>query len=319
MFVMITQRARTELLAIETGATRTIALKRIDSSAQTLRSSEGDVSDLKNSIARYGLLHPILVRHAPSNGETDFQVVSGRRRLQALKQLGIQQITCQVTNVPDKEAFEIALSENLQRRQLDPVEEALAFQHYLKVCRWGKVRDLEKKIGKSEEYINHRLKLLELPEEILSMIGRGLTPSHAEELSWCDDHEMQIKLAKESIERKLTVNQLHQIAMREKNGSNLDVKSGNQALNGIQASDRDWLPKVSKGNGKSLPIDRVLQNNILALKYSLSHLDSCIQATEELEGSERLTEFMIRERFMLHEVLDHFVSALTRARNGNFV
>lgn len=289
---------------------REIELNRIRISKRHLRSEIQDIAGLSSSISDHGLLHPLVVRRCYDATSDEFEVISGVRRLRALQQMKAQFAACQVIEASDRKAFEIALSENLQRHQISPLEEALAFQHYIKVCKWGRVKNLAKKIGKSEEYVNHRLRLLELPDSILSMIGSELSTSQAEELSWIEDKEIQTNLAKLAAEKKLTVRQLHQLAMHEKVYRSQELKS--PATDTFQPSgdDLNWLPMKIKDESIRQSPRRMFQNNIVALRLLLAYFDDRIAEMERVDGTKEVTAFMVKQRYLLHQILDNFIKAL---------
>ena len=112
-----------------------------------------DDESLIISIREHGLIQPILIRPL-SHG---FEIVAGHRRYQACKSLRWRFIPCKIREMTNKQAFEIQLSENIQRKSMDPIEEAEAFRRYVIDFGWGGVSDLAKKIGKSEEYVSHRI------------------------------------------------------------------------------------------------------------------------------------------------------------------
>ncbi len=143
--------------------------------------NDGDISGLVASIKEHGLLEPIIVRPMGKR----FEVVAGNRRLRACKLLRHRRVKCIITSLDDSEAYEIALVENVQRRTLDPLEEATAFKNYCDKFGWGSQTKLAKKLSKSQEYISHRLKLLDLPEEVKEELRRGrLNPTAAQEMGW---------------------------------------------------------------------------------------------------------------------------------------
>lgn len=140
-----------------------------------------DISGLVASIKEHGLLEPIIVRPVGKR----FEVVAGNRRLRACKLLRYRRVKCVVTGLDDSEAYEVALVENVQRRTLDPLEEAMAFRSYCQKFGWGSQTKLARKLGKSQEYISHRLKLLELPEGVKEELRSGrLNPTAAQEMAW---------------------------------------------------------------------------------------------------------------------------------------
>jgi ParB family transcriptional regulator, chromosome partitioning protein len=188
------------------GLIEDIESSRIKLSSRPLRASAGDVSSLAGSIARNGLLQPIVVRII----DNYFEVVAGNRRFLACKQyLNLKKIPCHVTDLPDKEAYELSLIENTQRRSINPIEEGQAYTRYIEDYGWGGVSELAKVIGRSQEYVSKRIKLLELPEEMQNEIIRHrIKASVGEELAYVKDKETQSRLAKMVSQRHITVKRL---------------------------------------------------------------------------------------------------------------
>jgi ParB family chromosome partitioning protein len=288
-----------------------IEMSRIKENSQFIRSNLGDISGLSSSISFHGLVAPLVVRKSIKNRDIDaeeFELVSGYRRFNALKQIGISHAPCKVVDSSDKEAFELTLVENLQRKALDPLEEALSFQYYIRVCKWGHTKNLARKIGKSVEYINHRLKLLELPEIVLKMVGSQLTPSQAEELAWLGDSEIQTKLAMQAVKDELTVKQLHELALQEKTKEHPEIEPNNSSRGKEQVDFDSWLPSLKKT--KRPARKQILENNVVALRFALSFMDNSIGAVEKLGNTNQLLDFMLEQRYKLHQVLDSFINNL---------
>ena len=135
--------------------------------------------NLLNSIMENGLLYPLLVR----NLENNYELIAGKRRLEACRKLGWRKVICNIIEASEKEAYEISLNENLQKRDVDTLEEAEAFRKYVFEFGWGGITELSSKINKSKSYIAKKIKLLELPDDILKLVDEGsVSPSTAEEL-----------------------------------------------------------------------------------------------------------------------------------------
>ena len=150
------------------GAVQDVSISNIIQPLTSLRSSTNDIQDLADSISNVGLLQPIVVRTIESSER--FEIVAGNRRYSACRHLGWRKITCHIVELDDKESFEVALTENVQRQTLNPVEEGLAFRKYVNEYGWGGVSDLAQKISKSPSYVCRRMKLLELPKDVLDLI-----------------------------------------------------------------------------------------------------------------------------------------------------
>src|SRR5438034_10567473 len=141
---------------IDTSLTAQIELKLMRPSQFSVRDRcrimpNEDDALLSNSIREHGLLQPILIRPLIHG----FEIVAGHRRFQACRSLRWRFIPCKIRDMSDKQAYEIQLAENMQRKSMDPVEEAEAFRRYVIDLGWGGVTELAKKIGKSEEYVSH--------------------------------------------------------------------------------------------------------------------------------------------------------------------
>jgi len=131
----------------------------------------------------------------------------------------------------DKEAYELSLTENVQRETLDPVDEAEAYKRYVNDFGWGSVSELARKIGKSQEYVSHRLLLLRLPSRILESVRGGqLTPWQAQELVWLQDSSLAAELSHSIAKHKLTVRQIRNIRRNIRNGRVL-VDALNEEIN----------------------------------------------------------------------------------------
>jgi len=193
------------------GVLENISISQIQPFKFYYRNNDNDyeeIKDLQFSLRQHGLLQPIVVRNLGSF----YEIVTGHRRYKSCKALGWRKILCHVIDVTDKEAFEISLMSNIQIKQLDPIEEAQAFDKYLSNYRWGNISELAQKIGKSRNYIYRRLKLLNCPLEIITAIsGTQIEPSIAEELSSIKDIVLKKKLANHVLEKKYSCKQIRQI------------------------------------------------------------------------------------------------------------
>ncbi len=167
------------------------------------RFDEEGMQELVNSVREHGVLQPILVRPV---GEDMYEVVAGERRLRAARIAGLERIPVVVRDMGDREASELALIENLQREDLNPVEEAVAFREMME--RFGYTQEkLAERIGKSRSYVANALRLLNLCSEVLSMVEKGeLTAGHARSiLGVARDETEQIKMAQHIVRFGLSV------------------------------------------------------------------------------------------------------------------
>ena len=165
------------------------------------------LEELSDSIRENGLLQPILVREY---GEGRYQIIAGERRFRACKLAGLTEIPAIVLDRDDKAAAQIALIENIQREDLNPLEEALAYRS-LKEEYDMTQEELSERIGKSRSAIANSIRLLDLPDEILTMVAaRELSAGHARTLLGVKDRDDMILLAQFAAEQDLSVRQLEE-------------------------------------------------------------------------------------------------------------
>jgi ParB family chromosome partitioning protein len=238
------------------------------------------------SIREHGLLQPILIRPI-SHG---FEIVAGHRRFHACRSLRWRFIPCKIREMSDKQAYEIQLTENMQRKAMDPVEEAEAFRRYVMDFGWGGVSELAKKIGKSEEYVSHRIQLLKLPDDIKNqVITSRLNVSQAMELTTLSQ-ERQSEIIEQVINGNLTVKQIR------------EVKS-------ILREDGtfDHAPKPCRNITKSIRLIRISKKTSLALRITLARLDNIInEVHESIEPDQRaeIINFLMAQRLKIHAMID---------------
>ncbi len=169
---------------------------------------DNEIQNLQFSLQKNGVLYPLIVRNLGSF----FEIVRGHRRYKACKALGWKKILCHIIDATDKEAYEISLMTNIQRKLLTPIEEAQAFDKYLSNYKWGDITELAKNIGKSRSYIYRRLKLLEFPSDIITAISNiKIDPSVIEELAAIKDETLKEKLSEEVLENNYSCMQIRQI------------------------------------------------------------------------------------------------------------
>ena len=166
------------------------------------RFDETKLQELAESIRQHGLLQPILVRPL-QNGK--FQIVLGERRWRACKTIGMNTIRAEIRNLTDKEALEFQLVENLQREDLNPIEEALTFKKMIDELGYTH-HELGKKLGKSREYVTNKLRLLKLPLEIQNnIIKKKIKESHARLMLSINESDKQKQLAEKIVNERLSV------------------------------------------------------------------------------------------------------------------
>ena len=169
------------------------------------------LEQLSASIMENGLLQPILVREY---GDGRYQIIAGERRFRACKLAGLTEIPAIILERDDKKVAEIALIENIQREDLNPIEEALGYRALAEEYDMTQ-EEISIKVGKSRSAITNTLRLLDLPDEILTLVATGeLSAGHARTLLGCKDRENMKLLAERAVEFDLSVRQLEEEVKR---------------------------------------------------------------------------------------------------------
>jgi ParB family chromosome partitioning protein len=163
--------------------------------------SDAELADLAASIREKGVLQPILLR-AVTGQPYLYEIVAGERRYRASKLAGKTEIPALIKTLSNENAMEIALIENVQRENLNPIEEAGAYKNLMHECGYT-LSDIVRLIGKSESYIRNAMRLMELPESVKQMVKDGdLSASHARAIAVAENPE---QLAREIVNNGLTV------------------------------------------------------------------------------------------------------------------
>jgi len=261
----------------------------------TLRTGLGDVKELADSIDKLGLLHPIVLRPI----KVGFELVAGNRRFKACRRLGWSHIPCIVVDLNDKEAFEVALTENVQRKTLNPVEEANAFKRYVTDFGWGGVTDLAVQIGKSPQYVCQRLKLLSLPSDILGKLEKGsVTPSLLREITGLED-DVQRSIVEMAVTRNFSSRRVGRLAKKLRNSDNpFEFFQDDSSFR--SEFDRNLL--VS---------NRLFKRCIMALKYALFEFDDVIN---DVGDEEKIRGLLMKQRRNLHDQIDILLKSKKRLR-----
>lgn len=180
------------------------------------------LNELAKSISEYGIVQPIIVKKSVKG----YELVAGERRTKAAKIAGLKKIPAIIKDFDDQEMMEIALVENIQRENLNPIDEATSISNIIKLR--GYTQDeFANKFGKSRTYVTNILGLLKLPDEVKKLVEkRNLTMSHARVLSKMDDENKVIDLAKKVITDNLSVHDLEKLSQEEKN---VKIKSYNKS------------------------------------------------------------------------------------------
>jgi len=176
--------------------------------------AEGELDDLSQSIREHGVVQPVVVR--PIQNGSRYEIIAGERRWRAAQKAGLTEVPVIVRDVSDRVALELAIVENVQRADLNPLEEALGYQQLVDEHGYSQA-DLGQVIGKSRSHVANTLRLLKLPESVKAMMVHGaLSAGHARTLITADDPE---KLARRIVDGGLSVRQAEALAQEPESQS----------------------------------------------------------------------------------------------------
>ncbi len=231
------------------------------------------LNELSESIKEQGIIQPILVR---KKSEDKYEIVAGERRWRAAQLAKIHEVPVIILNIDDKKSLEFAILENIQRSDLNGIEEALGYDNLVKKFGYSQ-ETLSKILGKSRSHIANTLRLAGLPEEIKKMISDGLlTPGHARCLVNVPDN---IKLAKIIVNKNLSVRQAEFLVKKEQVfSSSKKVKTNNKDTN-IKSLESDL------GLLMGIKVDiKNKKNNSGDIKFSYKNLDQLNKIISVLKG-----------------------------------
>lgn len=175
---------------------------------------EGALQELADSIIQHGVLQPLLVRPLPTGG---YQLVAGERRWRASRIAGLKEVPVVIKELSDIETMEIAIIENLQREDLNPIEEAEGLQALIDRCGFTQ-EDVAVSVGKSRPAIANALRLLKLPPEVRDMTRNGeISAGHARALLAFDNDAMIYEISQNIVKNNLTVRDVERLSKTKEN------------------------------------------------------------------------------------------------------
>ena len=248
---------------------RRIGMCRSSSSAETptiraVSSTRGDLQDLARSIAQHGIVQPVVVRTKPDGR---FEIIAGERRWRAAQRAGLVEIPVIVRDVDDRTALELAIVENVQRSDLNPLDEAMGYEQLIAGHGYTQ-NDLGDIIGKSRSHVANSLRLLKLPEAVRDMLALGkLTAGHARAIASTSD---PVKYASMIASRGLSVRDAERLAQKDSQPAQAD------------------RPPVAK-DADTLALEKTLSDR-LGLKVTIHHRDQGGQIKVDYRSLEQLDE-----------------------------
>lgn len=173
--------------------------------------SDETINALADSIQEHGMIQPILVRPIATGG---YQIVAGERRWRAARMLGLDEVPVNIKELSDIETMQIAIVENLQRENLNPIEEANGYNELIE--NYGMTQEkVAKMVGKSRSAVANAIRLLSLPDRVVKMLENGdISAGHARALLGFDDEEMIVAMALKAADGGLTVRQVEKAAQK---------------------------------------------------------------------------------------------------------
>lgn len=220
---------------------------------------------LADSIAQYGVLQPIIVRKNPIT-EDSYEIIAGERRWRASKMAGLTEIPAVVFDGDELKAAQVALIENIQREDLNAVEEAMGYGALIE--KFGLTQDqVAKQVGKSRSAVANMLRLLDLPDEVLAMLKDGsISAGHARALLGLNDEEQMIECAAKITERGMSVRDVE--AMVQRLNAIREEQVEERVHPQIKAHMKELEHRAMSALGRKVRISRSTHKKVLELTYS---------------------------------------------------
>ena len=223
--------------------------------------SDEAIASLADSIREHGMLQPVLVRPLNSGG---YQIVAGERRWRAARMLGMDEIPVNIRELSDTEAMQISLIENLQRENLNPVEEALGYKELIE--NYGMTQDkVAKTVGRSRSAVANAVRLLSLPERVLKMVENGeLSAGHAKALLGFENEELLIATAVRAADGGLTVRQVARAAQKSLETEDLSNKASDKKVDNYFV---EMELSLKERLGRKVKVDYGKNKGVLVLEF----------------------------------------------------
>lgn len=220
------------------------------------------LAELKQSISQNGLITPITVRPHGSG----YQLIAGERRLRAVQELGYKGVPAFVLDVKDDtQMLELAIVENVQREDLNPIEEALGYQKLIEECDFTQ-EVVAQKVGKDRVTIANALRLLKLAEPIQESVKKGeLSAGHARAILTAPDKQKQLALWKKTIKNQLSVRQVEKLARAESDGG--AKKSAKKKARNVTADVQEAEDMLRRTLGTQVRIEKKGKGGMIEIEF----------------------------------------------------
>jgi ParB family transcriptional regulator, chromosome partitioning protein len=240
--------------------------------------SEAELEELASSIKERGIIQPVVVR-AVRGAKDSYEIIAGERRWRAAQRAGLHEVPIVPLEATDSEALELAIIENVQRSDLNPLEEAGGYQALADEYKHSH-EDIAKIVGKSRSHVTNTLRLLKLSEPVKAYINAGkITAGAARMLIGADDPE---EMAREIVERGLNVRQVEALAKERANDSS---KGSGTAVKKRAMKNADTVAlerRLSNALGLTVRIDHRSKGGVLQIQYrNLDQLDHVLRRLEK--------------------------------------
>jgi ParB family chromosome partitioning protein len=241
---------------------------------------EEKINELAESIKNYGVLQPLLVQ----KNDSFYEIIAGERRWRAAKAAGLKEVPAVLKEYSKQEAMEISLIENVQRADLNPIEEALGYRQL--IDEFGLTQEeIAVRVAKSRTAITNTMRLLKLDEQIQNMLVQGvITSGHARALLSLEDTQMQLKAAKEILDKKLSVRETERLVKRlqkEASGEKNEEKKKDETLALIYQDLEDRMKSVM-GTKVSIHNKDKNKGRIEIEYYSEAELERIVEMIESI-------------------------------------
>jgi ParB family chromosome partitioning protein len=238
-----------------------------------------DIAELVESVKSYGVIEPLVVAHTPAG----YQIIAGERRWRAAKAAGLEEVPVSIKKTSPKQMLELALVENVQRKDLNAIERAKGFQQLIREFSFS-VKGLAQKIGKSSSYVSNSLRLLDLPDAVKDgLINEKISEGHARALAGLEDEHTLINCYRQIVKEDASVRRAEQLVRQIKQ----------------KEEEEDVKQKVKKSAQKDKRVVSLRQR--LATKFSnptdvnLTRSRKQTRVTITLKGSLADTEHDLKE------------------------
>lgn len=226
--------------------------------------NETSLEELANSISQHGIIQPLTVRKLASGY---YQIIAGERRWRAARMAGLEEVPVRIIEADDRKAMEIALIENLQREDLNPIEEAKGYRALIEEYGFTQEKVAER-VGKSRPAVTNAMRLLALPEEILKMIEEGsISSGHARALLALETEDEILRVATMIVTEGWNVRQTELYIRKLLNTGNRKTREKSKTAAALEMYISDLENKLTSELGRRIKINNGLKKGRIEIEY----------------------------------------------------